>query len=136
MFKFCTKSLMGFFLVFLMSVNAHAEEITYEIEDAPEEYQTLENPFMSEADLKKGEEMYQDKCGDCPGVEGEGDDEGAVVFSDKKYMLTRSDGQLFYISQEGNGEDATMEAWGPDSDYGLSEEKLWQMITYIRQLTK
>ncbi len=136
MFSFCIKILTGVIIVSFVSLNAFGGDLNYEIAETPAEYLDLENPYTSQADLKKGEEMYQEKCSDCHGVAGEGDDEGAVVFNDKKYMQSRSDGQLFYISLEGNGEDATMEAWGPDSDYGLSEKKLWQMISFIRQLAK
>ncbi|MCP4298268.1 MAG: cytochrome c [Proteobacteria bacterium] len=136
MFSFYIKILTGVIIVSFTGLNAFGGDLKYEIAETPAEYLDLENPYTSQADLKKGEELYQDKCGDCHGIAGEGDDEGAVVFNNKKYMQSRSDGQLFYISLEGNGEDATMEAWGPDSDYGLSEKKLWQMISYIRQLAK
>jgi mono/diheme cytochrome c family protein len=136
MLDYLLKISVGIFFISLISVNTFAKEVSYEIKKAPPEYQALKNPFTSQNDLKKGKEMYQEKCSDCHGANGEGDDEGAVVFKNKKYMSTRSDGQLLYISKEGNGEDATMEAWGPESDYGLSEEKLWQMIFYIRSLAK
>ncbi|MDP6487179.1 MAG: hypothetical protein QF825_02400 [SAR324 cluster bacterium] len=49
-------------------------------------------------------------------------------------MSKRSDGQLLYIASEGAGEDAEMEGYGPYSDEGMSEKRVWQMIAYIRQL--
>ncbi|MCK5878126.1 MAG: hypothetical protein KAG43_10860 [Candidatus Marithrix sp.] len=46
-------------------------------------------------------------------------------------MASRKDGQLFWIMQNGS-EGTVMIPVGADSSAGLSEEKLWQLITYLR----
>ena len=131
------KSLLSGLVLFSLAVpSVYAATPEYTIEEAPGEYQSMENPQTSAADLKRGEYLYQNKCSECHGEEGEGDGDGAVIFNDKAYMTERTDGQLFYIAMEGNGEDAEMEGYGPESDYGMSEKKLWQMVTYIRTLVK
>lgn len=108
----------------------------YNIPDAPKEYLAMSNPFTSAADLERGESLYQSKCSECHGEQGEGDGEAAVLFNDLEYLQSRSDGQLFFIAKEGAGDDGEMEAYGDESDYGMSDKKLWQMITYIRTLAK
>ena len=105
------------------------------IRDAPAEFQAMKNKFTSEKDLKKGKRLYDGKCADCHGEDGTpAEDEPS--FKDKKLMDKRSDGQLFYIIKFGNGDDAEMEAWGPESDAALSDQKIWQIVAHIRTLAK
>ena len=110
----------------------------YKVPTAPAEYLALTNPFTSEQDLARGAKLFAAKCAECHGDEGEGDDDepDVVAFKNKAWMKTRPDGQLFYIVKEGAGPDSEMEAFGPDSDAGLSEQKLWQIIAFIRTLAK
>jgi len=115
----------------------HYKNVTkYEVPTAPEKYLAMKNPNTSESDLKKGKRYYKAKCSECHGDEGEGDpeDSGVVAFKNAKWMKTRSDGQLFYIAMFGAGKDAEMEGYGPESDAGMSEERIWQIIAYIRTL--
>lgn len=109
---------------------------TYNVPDAPAEYQSRTNPNTSKKDLKKGKRYYKGKCADCHGEKGEGDEDDAdsVAFANKKWMKTRSDGQLFYTIMFGAGEDSDMEAFGPESDAGMSEKKIWQLVAYLRTL--
>ena len=110
----------------------------YNVPKAPEKFLAMKNPNTSEEDIKKGQRYYKSKCSECHGEEGEGDpdDEEAVAFQNKDYMKTRSDGQLFYIAMYGAGKDSAMEAYGPESDAGMKEERIWQIIAYIRTLAK
>lgn len=106
------------------------------IPDAPAKFLEMKNPFTSPRDIKRGAKQYGSKCADCHGEEGEGDPDEpeVVIFKDKAYMATRADGQLFYIIKLGAGEEAEMEAFGPDSDVALSDKKIWQIIAFIRTL--
>lgn len=112
-----------------------AEAPLFEVPDAPAEFLKLKNPYTSAADVKNGKKYYERKCSECHGDSGEGEEDGnAVVFNNSEWMSKRSDGQLFYIAAEGAGEDAEMEGYGPYSDEGMSEKRIWQMIAYIRTL--
>ncbi len=110
----------------------------YEVPEAPAEFQELKVPEMSARELKNGKRQYKGKCADCHGDEGQGDPEEphVVAFTDKAWMSTRSDGQLFYIVKFGAGEEYEMEAFGPESDYGMSDKKIWRIIAYIRTLAE
>lgn len=111
---------------------------SYKVRTAPAEYLSLTNPHTTDKDIARGAKLFASKCAECHGDEGEGDDEEPeiVAFQNKAWMKTRPDGQLFYIVKEGAGPDSEMEAFGPDSDAGLSEEKLWQIVAFIRTLAK
>ena len=108
----------------------------YNVPDAPAEYAEKTNVFTSQEDIETGKKYYNKECADCHGESGEGDvdDKSVVAFNSSTWMSKRSDGQLFYIASEGAGEDAEMEAYGPWSEMGYSDKKIWQMIAYIRTL--
>ncbi len=110
----------------------------YGVRSAPDEYQSLTNELTSPEDVAKGQRQYDGKCSACHGDNGEGDpdDPEAVAFTDRAWMDARSDGQLFYIISEGGGDVSNMEAFGPESDYALSEKKIWQIISYIRTFSQ
>ncbi len=102
----------------------------------------MENPIdMDDADdrfLKKLGKRYKRKCTKCHGEEGDG--QGTAVaemvikptaFNAPGYLESRKDGQLFWILLEGS-EGTEMKSFGPDSEAGFSEEKLWELIVYMR----
>ena len=115
----------------------------HQIPEAPTEYLEMINPIdyetVDEDFLKKIGKLYKRKCSKCHGENGDGQGSKAeffiikpAAFSSPGYLAGRKDGQLFWIAM--NGSDGTeMEPVGPDSDVGLSEEKLWQLIAYIRR---
>jgi hypothetical protein len=43
------------------------------------------------------------------------------------------DPELFYQILAGGGDRCAMPAYGPDSDIGWSELKIWHMLAYIRR---
>ncbi len=51
-------------------------------------------------------------------------------------MATRTDGQLFYQILMGGGQRSAMPAFGPESDVGWSEEKIWLMVLYVRKFSQ
>jgi len=108
----------------------------YNVPDAPEEYTEKKNKYTSQKDIEIGKKYYEKECADCHGESGEGDndDKSVVAFNNSDWMKTRSDGQLFYIAAEGAGDDSDMEGYGPWSEMGYSEKRIWRIIAYIRTL--
>lgn len=115
----------------------------HRIPDAPPEYLEMVNPIdykeVDEAFLKKVGRLYKRKCSKCHGEDGDGKGSKAeffiikpAAFSAPGYLEKRKDGQLFWIMMYGS-EGTEMTPVGPDSDVGLSEERMWQLIAYLRR---
>ena len=111
-------------------------------DDVPEEYAELANPVdkISPGRIRYFERKYKAQCARCHGIDGRGggdEAEGQLVsprdFSDAAFMATRSDGQLFYQILVGGGDRSAMPAYGPESDVGWSEEKIWKMVHFVRR---
>ena len=128
-------------LIFLVPTMATAAE-EHQIPVAPQEYLDMENPIdeddVDDIFLKKVRRTYKSKCGKCHGMKGDGEGSAAedieikpTVFNAPGYLEEQSDGQLFWITLVGS-ETTEMEGFGPDSDAGLSEEKIWELVSYIR----
>ncbi len=128
-------------MVFIVVPMANAEE-KHQIPDAPQEYLDMENPVdiddVDDRFLRKLGKRYKRKCAKCHGAEGDG--QGTAIaemeikptaFNTTGYLESRKDGQLFWILLEGS-EGTEMKSFGPDSEAGFSEEKLWELVTYIR----
>jgi mono/diheme cytochrome c family protein len=128
-------------LIFLVAaMAAPAEE--HQTPVAPQEYLDMENPIdeddVDEDFLKKVRRTYKSKCKKCHGVDGDGEGSAAedieikpTAFNAPGYLEGKSDGQLFWITLVGS-EGTEMEGFGPDSDAGLAEEKLWELVSYMR----
>ena len=135
---------MSFVLgIFLLVVATTTSADEHQTPIAPQDYLDMENVFdEDDADdvfLKKAYRTYKSKCSKCHGAEGDGEGSAAedieikpTAFNVPGYMDDKSDGQLFWITLYGS-DGTEMESVGPDSDVGLSEEKLWQLIAYIRR---
>jgi len=109
---------------------------------APQEYLDMENPIdiddVDEVYLKKIKRTYKSKCSKCHGSSGDGEGSASedivikpTAFNAEGYMDSKSDGQLYWILEFGS-EGTEMEGFGPESDAGMSEDRLWQLITYMR----
>jgi len=105
--------------------------------DAPKEAKQLENPY-AENDAKaiaKGKKIFQKICWTCHGVEAKGDGPAGVNLVPKPTDLTtlniknQKDGELFWKVSNGK---AVMPAY---KDL-LSENQRWQLVTYIKTLSK
>jgi len=129
------------FLLTAMLNTAQAGE-EHETPVAPQEYLDLENPYdvddVDDAWLKKVKRTYKSKCSKCHGSSGDGEGSASedivikpTAFSEEGYMDSKSDGQLYWILEVGS-EGTEMEGFGPESDAGMSEDRLWQLITYMR----
>jgi mono/diheme cytochrome c family protein len=134
-------SLILGFVFFVFSVAAPAQD--HQIPVAPQEYLDMENPIdeddVDDDFLKKASRLYKSKCKKCHGAEGDGEGSAAEEIEDPKptafntpdYLEGRQDGQLFWIIMHGS-EGTEMNEFGPESDAGLSEEKIWQLVSYMR----
>ncbi|HHB93236.1 MAG TPA: c-type cytochrome [Thioploca sp.] len=137
--KIVLSYLLGIVFLSLNIAVIAAEHVT---PTAPADYLAMESPIdMEDVDddfLKKYKRLYKSKCKKCHGMEGDGQGSAAedieikpTAFNVAGYMESKKDGQLFWIIKNGS-EGTEMESFGPDSDAGLSEEKLWGLIAYMR----
>jgi len=109
--------------------------------DQIEAARAMTNPFpASEEMIAKGKALYEGKafCKVCHGPDGKG--LGADIapgslkgplprnFTDKKWQAARTDGELFWILQ--NGSKGT--AMAPFIPLILTEEEAWQVLRYVR----
>jgi mono/diheme cytochrome c family protein len=113
-------------------------------DDVPPEIAAKENPVtLPESKLRYYARQFKGKCARCHGINGDGGGEEAAGqdvppanFTDAVYMSTRTDGQLFYQIFAGGGTRCAMPAFGPGSDHGWSEEKIWYMVAYVRRFAE
>lgn len=105
----------------------------------PEQYAELRNPLEGvQEEISAGEELFQANCSSCHGVNGEGDGIAARGLDPPPKNLAEnqsslSDAYLFWrISEGGLMEpfNSLMPAWRGLMD----EEKIWQVISFIRTL--
>jgi mono/diheme cytochrome c family protein len=136
-------SMMSFItgLIFLVvAMTASGQE--HQTPTAPQEYLDMESDIdeddVDDVFLKKVHRLYKSKCSKCHGADGDGEGSAAedieikpTAFNAPGYMESKSDGQLFWIIELGS-EGTEMEGFGPDSDAGLSEEQLWELVSYMR----
>jgi len=110
---------------------------------APENIYNLKNTLEATPEnLKKGEMLYQVRakpmpCKHCHGAKGDGRGPMAQGFNTppRNFACAKTikgvpDGQLFWIIK--NGSPGT----GMLSFKGLKDEKIWQLVLYVRQLAK
>jgi mono/diheme cytochrome c family protein len=113
-------------------------------DDVPPEIAERENPVqLTEPRVRYFARQFRGKCARCHGAKGDGGGEEAQAqdvpprdFTDAAFMGTRTDGQLFYQIYAGGGERCAMPAYGPGSDHGWNEEKIWGMVAYVRRFAK
>jgi hypothetical protein len=112
-------------------------------EKAPPEIYNLKNPLENTSkNLKKGRLLFQVKskplpCKNCHGMMGDGNGPMARGFNPPPRNFTCAktingvnDGQLFWIIK--NGSPGT----GMLAYKGLKDEKIWQIVMFIRELAK
>jgi len=110
-------------------------------DDVPAEILNKPNPVeLEETELRYYKRQWKGKCSRCHGMDGNGGGKNAAAqlvpptnFTDASHMRTRTDGQLFYQILMGGGDRCAMPAFGPESDYAWSEEKIWHLVAYVRR---
>ncbi len=111
--------------------------------EVPEEYAGKTNPFAGDADaIAAGEQIFQTYCVACHGTEGKGDGPAAATLdpkpanlADSMMMSMTTDDYLFWRVNEGGAMEpfnSAMPAWKG----ALSEEQIWQVISYVRTLSE
>jgi mono/diheme cytochrome c family protein len=104
---------------------------------APDDAKKVKNPIPPTPEaLADAEQLFTDNCVLCHGEKGMGDGPGAKTikikpanFTDAKMMATETDGSLFWKMSNGRG---PMPSWKDT----LSEKERWELVGYIRKLTK
>jgi mono/diheme cytochrome c family protein len=105
----------------------------------PEEYAGRANPYNDEPEaIAEGEILYQANCSSCHGNTGEGDGPASGGLEPPPQSLAvkqsnLSDAYLFWRISEG-GLMNPFNSLMPGFKGLLSEEKIWQIISYIRTL--
>ena len=101
---------------------------------APESADKLKNPLSGiKSAAHKGEDLFIQNCTTCHGMAGQGDGPTADMLDTKPANLIspdiqkQSDGALFWKISNGKGAMAAFKQT-------FSEEQLWQLVNYIRQL--
>jgi mono/diheme cytochrome c family protein len=115
-------------------------------DDVPADTKSMENPVtLEESEIRYYQRQFKGKCSRCHGLDGTGTGVDAVAtdglvrpanFTDAKYMASRTDGQLFYQIMMGGGERCAMPAFGPESDYAWTEDKIWHLVAFVRRFSE
>jgi mono/diheme cytochrome c family protein len=113
---------------------ANAKGSEYKI---PPEDAAKPNPVKPGAEsLAKGKKLYGYDCAMCHGKDGDGKGDMAADMKDMPdfthhdALKSRTDGELFYITRNGKGEDMP-----PEGDRAKDED-IWNMVNYVRSLAK
>jgi mono/diheme cytochrome c family protein len=104
---------------------------------APDDAKKVKNPIPPTPEtLMDAEQLFTDNCVLCHGEKGMGDGPGAKTikikpanFTDAKMMATETDGSLFWKMSNGRG---PMPSWKDT----LTDKERWELVGYIRKLTK
>jgi mono/diheme cytochrome c family protein len=104
---------------------------------APADARNVKNPVpVTPAGLAVAAKLFKDNCVLCHGEKGQGDGEAADTlnrkpanFTDKAMMSAETDGALFWKMSQGR---SPMPSW----EDAFSETQRWQLVNYLRQLTK
>jgi mono/diheme cytochrome c family protein len=104
---------------------------------APEDAKKVKNPVApNQENMANAEQLFTDNCVLCHGEKGMGDGPGAKTikvkpanFTDAKMMAAETDGSLYWKMTNGRG---PMPSWRDT----LSDQERWELVNYIRKLTK
>lgn len=104
---------------------------------APADARAVKNPVpVTPAGLADAAKIFKENCVICHGEKGVGDGESAKTlnrkpanFTDKAMMSQETDGALFWKMSQGR---SPMPSW----EDVFSETQRWELVNYLRQLTK
>ena len=104
---------------------------------APDDAKKVKNPVTpNQENMANAEQLFMDNCVLCHGEKGVGDGPGAKAikvkpanFTDAKMMAGETDGSLYWKMTNGRG---PMPSWRDT----LTDQERWELVNYIRKLTK
>jgi mono/diheme cytochrome c family protein len=103
----------------------------------PPEASAKPNPVKPNPDsIARGKKLYGYDCAMCHGKDGDGkgdmasDFKNVTDFTKPESLKGRSDGDLFYITRNGKGQDMP-----PEGDRAKDED-IWHMVNYVRSFAK
>jgi len=107
--------------------------------ETPAEFAGMTNPFSADSmAASEGKTIYQTNCASCHGESARGDGPAATSLDPKppdlaEKVSTLTDGYLYWRISEGGMMEpfhSAMPAWKTI----LSEEQIWQLVTYLQEL--
>ena len=132
--------------VLLLGLTAGSDPVRGETgcQAVPAAYAEMKNPVeLPDNKVFSLRSQFRGKCARCHGekADGGGDDSSQqkfppASFTDKGFMAQCSDGQLFYQILVGGEDRSAMPGFGPGSAQGWSEEKVWQMVAFLRRIAE
>jgi putative heme-binding domain-containing protein len=94
------------------------------------------NPFSGDAKVAKlGESQFRANCAFCHGLGAKGGGRGPDLTSAQKHH-GNTDGEMFHNIHDGIPGTAMPAATEGGIGVGMSDEEIWQVITYIRSVEK
>jgi mono/diheme cytochrome c family protein len=103
----------------------------------PPEAAAKVNPVKPTAEsLARARKLYGIDCAMCHGKAGDGkgdmasDIKNVTDFTNPDALKKRSDGELFYITRNGKGDDM------PPEDGRAKDEDIWNLVNYMRAFAK
>ena len=133
-------TLFVFSAVILAACSGGSGEPT-ELPPVPADYQGKTDPYTGDAAaIAAGQEIFQSTCTTCHGDTGAGDGPAASSLDPKPANLralvgSLSDDYMFWRISEGGGM-APFNSAMPAQKNNLSEEEIWQVISYIKTLAE
>ena len=94
------------------------------------------NPYAGDAKVAKlGEYQFRSNCAFCHGLGAQGGGRGPDLTRAQKHHGS-TDGELFHNIHDGIAGTAMPAATNGGIGVGMSDEEIWQVITYIRSVEK
>jgi mono/diheme cytochrome c family protein len=104
-----------------------ANSLGSELAKAPASAATRENPYAGRADaVLAGRKLFKRHCAECHDPEGRGQRKAPDLHS--PVVQDASPGTLFWFLKNGNLKEG-MPSWSR-----LPDERLWQIVTYLKTL--
>lgn len=126
-------NLIWLIIIFVISVPLKAQNMQWE---APASSDKIKNPVsLNDKSLAKGKKIFNQYCALCHGNKGKGDGIGGIALDPKPANFTKpiftkqTDGAIYWKINNGRAPMAAYKGL-------LSDQEIWEVILYIRSLSK